>query len=839
MRLVLGGYYGAGNVGDELLLSLLSDWLKKAGHDVSVATLDPHHTNELHGCQTIDRNDLSALLKVLSGADALILGGGGLFQDHDRFTVADLDSYPAPGVSYYAQLCLLARQLGVPYFLYGMGIGPLRTDEARIITREISQHASFITVRDHASATLLREIGVTTLVEEFADLGWLAPLPERLDLSRLFPDFADRRIAVVVPRDWPFSDGWQAALLQALAQLSAQGWGILWLPFQNGLDDQVVKSLIARLGPDAVQHLVECSGPEQACQIIASANALVAMRMHALVMGISYGIPTAIIEYDPKMSEMADTVGLDPRVRWGLADAPVHYCMGMDYLCRVSKAVHLPDRSHVASLLRSADSGRVALLTAIQRLQAPRGRSPWQEPHRDWVVNWLSSQVCRDSDLIRSLTDEKAELTSQLLQARMSTHTHFSLRLPPTISRAIDIIRTQGWRTLLKKIWRAGHFFLLRPILKRQARQRLAEILQRHSGSTPVLFPPIVPWNLPLFQRPHHIAKELGAHGYLYFFCIPPGGHDRVLNFEQVAPGCFITPHLDLIDALPRKIIHLYSTDNTHPLYWVRDRLANGDRVLYEYVDEIHEDISQREIPQDVRERHRYLLRNEEVVCVATADKLFCEVLQSRTRNCALITNGVDLAHFSVRRDSTKPPEQLISVVTRGKPIVGYFGALAKWFDYDLVVMLAQRRPDYEIVLIGPDYDGSLKVLEAHRPANLTLLGPVDYRALPRYACWFDAAMIPFRINDITESTSPIKLFEYMALGLPTVTTDLPECRKYESVLVAQDAGSFITLVDKALLLKSDSEYQATMKREAMQNAWSSKADALVALLRSSTSHSN
>lgn len=837
MKVVLGGYYGAGNVGDELLLGLLLGWLQQAGHDVRVVTLDPRHTSELHECRTIDRNDLPALLSALSDTDALILGGGGLFQDHDRFTIADLDSYPSSSVSYYAQLCLLARQLGIPYLLYAMGVGPLRTDDARLITREIFQHAAFSSARDHASAALLSEIGVTALVDVCADPGWLMPRPERIDLARRYPQTASRRIAVVVPRDWPFSDGWQASLTEALSQLSRQGWAILWLPFQKGLDDEVVSSLIARLGPDATQLLVDCHGPMEASQIIASSDALIAMRMHALVMGINSGIPTAVIEYDPKMSEVAAAAGLDAGLRWSLADTASRYCIGVDHLAHISGMSATCSPSN--ALMQRADAGRMALLAAIMRLQIRRTQPPWQEPHRDWVVKWLSDRMYRDRDLIQRLADENAELAAQLQRANASAARPHPSKFRAASSRMLEILRTHGWRTLIKKIWRAGHFFLVPPLLKRLAKRQLAEILKRHAGCTPVLFPPIVPWNLPLFQRPHHIAKELGSRGYLYFFCVPPGSGDRVLNFEQVAPGCFITPHLDLIDALPGKIVHLYSTDNTHPLYWVRERLVKGDRVLYEYVDEIHEDISQRLIPQAVRERHQYLLRNEEVVCVATADKLFREVLRSRARNCALITNGVDLAHFSVRRNSAEPPEKLAPIVARGKPIVGYFGALAKWFDYDLVNMLAQRRPDYEIVLIGPDYDGSLKVFEARQVANVTLLGAIDYGVLPSYACWFDVAMIPFCINDITESTSPIKLFEYMALGLPTVTTNLPECRKYDSVLIAQDIDSFVAQVDRALTLKSDSGYLATLQREAEQNSWSSKADALVSLLRNATPHAD
>jgi hypothetical protein len=91
-------------------------------------------------------------------------------------------------------------------------------------------------------------------------------------------------------------------------------------------------------------------------------------------------------------------------------------------------------------------------------------------------------------------------------------------------------------------------------------------------------------------------------------------------------------------------------------------------------------------------------------------------------------------------------------VVGRGKCIIGYFGALAKWFDYELVMELARAHPEYEILLIGWDYDRSLNAYPVREHSNITVIGPIDYKVLPHYACWFDVSMIPFRINEKTGS---------------------------------------------------------------------------------------
>jgi glycosyltransferase involved in cell wall biosynthesis len=86
-------------------------------------------------------------------------------------------------------------------------------------------------------------------------------------------------------------------------------------------------------------------------------------------------------------------------------------------------------------------------------------------------------------------------------------------------------------------------------------------------------------------------------------------------------------------------------------------------------------------------------------------------------------------------------------------------------------------------------------------------------------------------INDITESTSPIKLFEYMAMGKPIVTTNMPECRKYQSVLIGKNHEEFIKKIDEALSLRDDREYKNILKKEAKANSWESKAKVIAEML--------
>ena len=169
------------------------------------------------------------------------------------------------------------------------------------------------------------------------------------------------------------------------------------------------------------------------------------------------------------------------------------------------------------------------------------------------------------------------------------------------------------------------------------------------------------------------------------------------------------------------------------------------------------------------------------------------------------------------------------AVLDCGKPIVCYYGALAKWFDYELVKKIAETGK-YSVVLFGIKYDESFDQ-NLSGEENIYFMGPRDYKVLKYYAAKADVLTIPFLINDITRSTSPVKIFEYMALHKPIVTTDMNECRKYESVLIGHDHEEFIALLDKAMSLREDQDYIALLDKEARENDWSMKAKAITDII--------
>lgn len=366
------------------------------------------------------------------------------------------------------------------------------------------------------------------------------------------------------------------------------------------------------------------------------------------------------------------------------------------------------------------------------------------------------------------------------------------------------------------------------------------KILKKEKFKAVVVFDSRVGWNIPLFQRSQHMANELTDDGYLYFYRTSEQFDPHIKTVEKLKDRLYLVNMANfalqnaMFDLLKEykghKFLSLYSTDVYLDEQYIKEKYTdNGFKIIYEYIDELSDEISGH-LPDFVYDRHKNIIEDKSNIAVGSADKLIEEIEEIRGKeNVAMITNGVQYDHWQYR--SNEVPEKLKDIVSKGNPIIGYFGALAKWFDYELLKKVAKERPNYEIVLIGFLYDNSFKDSKIDELENVHYLGIVDYKELNKYSQYFTISTIPFLLNDITESTSPVKLFEYMAMGHPIVTTDMRECRKYKSVLIGKSHEDFIEKLDFALTLDKNDEYYNYLKEEALANTWKEKAAILDRLI--------
>jgi glycosyltransferase involved in cell wall biosynthesis len=154
--------------------------------------------------------------------------------------------------------------------------------------------------------------------------------------------------------------------------------------------------------------------------------------------------------------------------------------------------------------------------------------------------------------------------------------------------------------------------------------------------------------------------------------------------------------------------------------------------------------------------------------------------------------NGVDVDRF--RRALRKIP----TLESLPKPIVGFAGLLGPWIDFDLLEECARRKPDWSFVLIGAISSGTSLQKLLDMP-NVHLTGAVEHSALASYFHYFDAGIIPYRLTEFTRYTFPSKMAEYLAAGMPVVSTALPEVESYSHVVcIVDDAGQMIAAIEGA-----------------------------------------
>lgn len=363
----------------------------------------------------------------------------------------------------------------------------------------------------------------------------------------------------------------------------------------------------------------------------------------------------------------------------------------------------------------------------------------------------------------------------------------------------------------------------------------LRNIITEHRGFIDLFHVPMG-WDTPLFQRFQHMSLQAAQLGGLALY----GGHlqvDKDLFVFRCAEGNVIVfDALDdqvvqcVFDAMKQvdypKILRLQSIDLATRIDDVERFLNDGIKVVYEYIDEISEEIT-GSIPGFVIARHKWLLQDPRILVVATSDKLFSEVCMNREGGCILSTNGVDLGHW--RQKVAHAPTDMEPAINAGRTVVGYHGALANWIDYELLRKIADSG-NYELVLIGYEHDSSLAESKIVEHPHVHFLGSKSYFVLNQYAVFYDVGILPFKRYALTESVSPVKLFEYMAAEKPVVTTDLRECSKYESCLVSDSHELFLENLSIASTAKNDEKYQALLRRDAEQNSWGEKAAAVFRL---------
>lgn len=330
---LLVGYYGANNLGDEILLKIVGSWLEQSGYRILALSHDTATSSHDHPTiHFVPYGDLYALFDAVRRSDVVLMGGGGPLHEYNRLNPEDIMTFPGREVSAYVQPLLLANQCGLPIGLIAQGVGPLFTAGAQNLVSEIFNLADIATVRSENALHTLRKSGNNRAISIYPDPGWLS-VPFNASVR------AEEPLLVIEVRAWPFESNWEVRLASSACQIfSAQGWRIRYCCF-GGSGDVEQAYRLAQLCGDTdpeitIASLNEIDAPFQ------GAWRAITMRFHAAIVAIGSGVPTCLLAYDEKVSSLHSELGADQTLHLPISSPEEQYLQSLQALRDEGKAAN-------------------------------------------------------------------------------------------------------------------------------------------------------------------------------------------------------------------------------------------------------------------------------------------------------------------------------------------------------------------------------------------------------------------------------------------------------------------------------------------------------------------
>ena len=359
----------------------------------------------------------------------------------------------------------------------------------------------------------------------------------------------------------------------------------------------------------------------------------------------------------------------------------------------------------------------------------------------------------------------------------------------------------------------------------------------------------IIAWNF-RFQRPQQIATQIAQHKNRVFYIkneFTPGViNDGFAPFlvEKISKNIYeitlsasrnlfiyddkpSTKDIRIITASIKNLIKNSNIINPvakidHP-FWshLLDTIAMP--TIYDCMDN-HQGFA--ETSKQLVKQEQTLFKKSNITLV-TSHYLKKVATKYKAKNITVVPNAGDYNHFSPALGKILPiPDDIKNI--KG-PIIGYYGAIAKWFDTKILESLATNHTDKSIVLIGQVTNQKVEKL-SKKYKNIYLLGEKKYSELPAYLSRFDVCTIPFIINELIKATHPVKVYEYLAAGKPVVTTKMPEIFNLKENIYLSSASDFSKNVTLALTQVKIN--QSKRQQIAQNNTWIARSNQLLSIIR-------
>lgn len=336
-----------------------------------------------------------------------------------------------------------------------------------------------------------------------------------------------------------------------------------------------------------------------------------------------------------------------------------------------------------------------------------------------------------------------------------------------------------------------------------------------------------------VYQRPQHLISRM-AKKYKVLFVEEPvhfeEGEENSWELEKVNRNLHVLkPKASGIEGIAQ-VLHSFLSTRSFEVGWFYSAWFSPligefrfDKVIYDCMDELS--LFKGAAPELIHQE-KFLLSEADIVF--TGGKSLYESKRKTHPNVHCFQSSVEREHFEKAIDDIKVPEDIREIK---RPVVGYFGVIDERIDLELLHKTALLRPELNFVMIGP----LAKIGEEDLPRenNIHYLGMKSYKILPNYLKAFDIAMMPFALNDATKYISPTKTLEYMAAGIPIISTGIKDVvRDYSHCIpIVKTADEFSEEID-LILNNENSALDLEFERILKKTSWDNTAASMEQLLK-------
>lgn len=914
-NILIGGYYGAGNLGDEAILECMLKDFRAQRDDLAffVTSWNPTQTRKQYKVESFHWQDIPALLEAGQQANLIILGGGGLFQDYWGL---EKDYYLRSGfrdISAYGSLPLLAQLLGTPCMIYAVGLGPFKSKEALLHTRFAFENCQASTLRDPESLILLKSSGypdkksipipkvladpVFTLATDNRDTFQANTLLNKYKID------ARSNLITVSLRYWSQADSklnWLEKIAYGLNKFLEVNdtFQVILLTFQNNdlsefTNDGSINNEFKQFDIQNRYHLItDQITPRMAQALIQKSSLLLGMRLHSLIMGINANTPIVGISYDPKVASLMKSAGLSQYccTPFPPESTDIEAKLQQAWINQGQISVKLK-KFHELSFRAAQVNTRIALELLPKKKTESRIFAKQFPINQITLINELdgiledaskkNSELLTQIEKIKkdfSIKSTEFNLQRSSLEGELKRISQEKWAIARKLDREIDenksaqiqikmvegkleernteleVMRSSLNKIYSSKIWKLASIYyskvnklksyfstnfstkddrIRNPISVENNLTTIVKQLNSKELKGIFVVTSTLPFDEFYNQRVINLAKYLSQNGYGVIFVAWRWTREEIISGEklEVFKNIYQIP----FDLFLPDILKLYEINHTkkyfivefpHPdLYLAALKLRKLNFiVVYEIIDDWEYFNQEGQAIWFNSEIENSMVLNANLITAVS--KPLQEKFSDIRNDIKLIPNGYDPKLLGVKNSYIARNKFSMNDIN-----IGYFGHLTpSWFDWDFLYSLLEQSEikglniQFHIIGYGePD----LKKFEKFA-GKFFFYGRVIPSQLYKHVKFWDLAMIPFKPGKLAESVDPIKLYEYLFFGLPTIVRGISHLENHPFAMLVSSPSEFFDAIKQMGTLAQYNQINPELDKVISESTWDNRFSNLI-----------